>query len=50
MTRARILVTHSGQLSLCVADRFMTTHDGIDRDFAFGLQFSDTRTGIAELT
>ena len=50
MTRARILVTHSGQLSFRVADRFMTTHDGIDRDFAFGLQFSDTRTGVAELT
>ena len=50
MTRARMLITHSRQLRFGIADSFMPTHDGVDRDFAFGLQLRDTRTGVAELT
>src|SRR5689334_18525011 len=50
MTRARILIAHASQLCFSIADCFMSAHNRVDSDLAFGLKCSDLRSRFAKLT
>jgi hypothetical protein len=44
-----MLITHARQLGFSIAHGFVTSDDGIDSYFTFGLQLPDTDTCVSQL-